>query len=780
MNYADMPVSHVTQDMVAEGTPIQVAPEDRGIVARPILMPHFSFHIVDEHVALVASELDASALYGQRYVDLLPLLDGTRDRHEIAAALSGQHSAIEVQTALVSMASKGYICSADYAMDTGRAAFWSALGISPRLAEQRLGAARVAVVGDDGGLASALKACGIVLADNPQGEVSLSAVATADYLDFAHEETNRRHLASGTPWLLVAVNGVWPLFGPIFRPSHGGPCWDCLAHRLGGNREVDRFLRRHTGRRNLGPQVAFPPFGEAVRYLAAVEVARWIVLGEAAPIHEHAISMGLYGANGFHRTMRRPQCLSCGDERLNRPDRAPEPVVLRASPKPVRNSGGVRSVPPKETIRRFRHLVDPVSGVVTQLVRTTKEEDPWLHVYWAGSNLALNSDSLLTLRNSLRTKSSGKGASPEQAEASALGEALERYSGVFHGDEIRRRERFSAFADGAAILPNDIHLFSDRQFDRAAEINARGTRFNFVPARLDPDAEIDWSPVWSLTQGRHRYLPTCMLYYAMPLRPGESLYATPDSNGCAAGNTLEESILQGFLELAERDAFACWWYNRVQLPEVDIDSFGDPYLSGAREYYKRLGRDMWMLDVTNDLGVPVFVCVSRRTDKEAEDILYSAGSHLDPRIAAFRAVCELNQYLDGIKDVRPDGTGYRYDDPEALHWWRTARLADHPYLAPDRGRARRGAGDYRAPETEDVRDDVEFCRTLVEGIGLEFLVLDQTRPDVGMPVAKVIVPGMRHFWARFGPGRLYDVPVRMGWLERRVAEADLNPVAVFI
>ena len=64
--------------------------------------------------------------------------------------------------------------------------------------------------------------------------------------------------------------------------------------------------------------------------------------------------------------------------------------------------------------------------------------------------------------------------------------------------------------------------------------------------------------------------------------------------------------------------------------------------------------------------------------------------------------------------------------------------------------------------------------------GLEVLALDQTRPEVGLPVAKVIVPGSRHFWARFAPGRLYDVPVRMGWLDAPRAEADLNPIAMFL
>ena len=776
-------VPNAPHDFLAGSAVLEGAPEDRGIVERPILAPHRGSHVIAERAVVLASETTADVLYGRLYVDLVPLLDGTRDRHEIAAALQDRYSTLEVQTALVSMATKGYVCSADYSMDAGSAAFWAQHGVSPLLAERRLAATPVRVAGDGEGLAEALQACGVALADGSGEEAALTVVATVDYIAGAHKETNRRHLASGRPWLLVAAMGVWPLAGPVFRPADGGPCWHCLVHRLGGNREVERFLRLHVGDRDVAPRVAFPPHTDAVRRLFAVEVARWIVSGAAAPIHEHAICVSANGRTTQHRVMRRPQCSSCGDERLHRPDRAAAPVKLRSSPKPVRNSGGVRSVSPRETVRRFRHLVDPVSGVVTQLERISSEEDSWLHLYWAGSNLALNAANLAVLRSSLRTKSSGKGASAEQAEASALGEALERYSGVFHGDEIRRLEPFSAFADGEAIHPNDIQHFSDSQLEQADDLNVKGTRFNFVPRRLDPDAAIYWSPVWSLTHQRHRYLPTTMLYYSGPVADGQKhVYATADSNGCAAGNTFEEAILQGFLELAERDAFACWWYNRLRLPEIDIDSFGDSYLSRAHDYYRRRGREFWLLDVTNDLGIPVFVGVSRRTGKGAEDILFSAGAHIDPLIAAFRTVCEMNQYLDGARKVKTgNGEEYAYDDPESVHWWRTATLENSPWLAPDPAAAVRLASDYAAPpDTGDVRDDVELCRKLVEGRGMEFLVLDQTRPDVGLPVAKVIVPDMRHFWARFAPGRLYDVPVQMGWLEQPLAEAELNPVHVFI
>ena len=761
------------------GVLARTAAADRGAVALPVLAPHLDFRPVGDDGTLLTSESFNTLLRGRVHRDLLPLLDGRRGREDIVAALAGAHPGTDIGAALTALAARGYVVSGEHGMEPGRAAYWSALGASPRHAEDALAASRVAVLGDgDGRLAERLAALGVgVVADG----AALSVVLCADYLDQRHAEFNRQRIDSGAPWLLVRPAGVQAMFGPVFRPAEEGPCWACLAHRLGGHQEVHSFLRNRFGNDAApAPRAAEPVVRDAACGLAAAEIAKWLVLGALAPIHDRAITLDAARLDcARHAVMRRPQCPACGDPALARPDRPPAALRLRPSPKGVRNSGGLRSVSPEATLARYRHLVSPVSGVVSWVERTTDAADPWLHVHWAGANLALRIKSLSSLRRSLRSKSAGKGSTPAQSEASALCEAIERYSGAFHGDEIRRRSRFSelAGADGPdAIHPNDVQLFSDRQLDRAAEINARGHPYNVVPGRLDADAPIDWSPLWSLTSERHRYLPTSMLYGMTPDQRGDfDLWA--DSNGCAAGNTLEEAILQGFFELAERDAFAIWWYNRLRLPAVALDSFGDDYLAAAAGIYRGYGRDMWVLDATADLGIPAFVALSRRTDAEAEDIIYGAGAHSDPRVAALRAVCEMNQCLTWVP--RPGGEGrYGVDDPMCLKWWKTAKLADHPYLAPDPGAPPRGIADYPVPETGDLRDDVEGCRALVEARGMEFLVLDQTRPDIGMPVVRVVVPGMRHFWERFAPGRLYDVPVEMGWRRDPLAEDDLNPVPV--
>lgn len=75
---------------------------------------------------------------------------------------------------------------------------------------------------------------------------------------------------------------------------------------------------------------------------------------------------------------------------------------------------------------------------------------------------------------------------------------------------------------------------------------------------------------------------------------------------------------------------------------------------------------------------------------------------------------------------------------------------------------------------------VRVVQSAFEARGHEVLVLDQTRPDIGFPTVKVIVPGLRHFWARYAPGRLYDVPVNLGWLQTPTSEEELNPRVMFL
>jgi thiazole/oxazole-forming peptide maturase SagD family component len=511
--------------------------------------------------------------------------------------------------------------------------------------------------------------------------------------------------------------------------------------------------------------LARSPLGQAGIELAAVEIAKAIATGFRTDLRDHIVSLDLLGASvARHYVATRPQCQSCGRKTLVDPRRAPKPVELEPGGKLVMTSGGFRSVPPRATVERFRKHVSPLTGVVSAL-EPIAVHLPLNTNYYAGHNFSAPATSVDELRAGLRSGSFGKGSTAEQGEASALMEAIERYSGVYQGDEIRRSRRFTDFPAGDAIAPNDVMLFSDAQYRKAQTPDGDPRELQPVPEPFDPDVELDWTPAWSLRDKMFRHLPTGLLYFFYR-GPGQ---INADSNGCAAGNTLAEAIVQGFLELVERDSYGIWWYNRLQRPQLDLDRFDDPYVRDLGTLLQETGRRLWVLDLTTDLGIPTYVAIAHWCDKRKEHVEFGSGAHFDPRIALLRAMTELNQFLSiGLMDGRPEESRLAADGP--------FRLRDHPYLTP------KDAARPVAPASPsdfgqlDARRQVEACTRLVARKGFDFLVLDQSRPDIGVPVARVIVPGLRHFYRRFASGRLYDLPVQLGWADRPLSEDELNPL----
>jgi bacteriocin biosynthesis cyclodehydratase domain-containing protein len=744
---------------------------------------HLVPYVVDGEAVYLVSERGVSVVDGRLAAELTPLLDGTRTITEIGAALAAKAPVERVTGAVEKLIRGGWVSSSEPATERTSAAFFEMAGVPGDAAIAALARAtvRVEVYGDvdPSPYVEALVAGGVggVTLEGPAEDAFVVAI-TEDYLHPGLAERNERALAEGRPWLLARPVGSLLWVGPVFTPGVADTaCWSCLAHRLQANRQTLSYLQQRFGQDTpLSVSGARLPVSVATgAQLAALETVKW--LGGARPQAQAVLTFDTVLLDSERHTLvRRPQCPSCGDATLQA-QQGTSSVRFESRPKAYTGDGGHRSSSPEQMLAAYDRQLSPITGVVTGLNPAPQTPDG-LRVYVAGQNLAREVSDLRMLKTGLRSVSCGKGKSDVQARASALGEAMERYSGVFQGDEARRRAAYREL-DGLAIHPERTLLFSDRQYAAREEWNARKSMFNVVPERFDETAVIDWSPVWSLSEQCHKWMPTRSLYYGY--RGRGSFFSLADSNGNAAGTSLEDAALQAFLELIERDAVSLWWYNRLNRPAIDLDSFADPYLDRLREVYSGLSREVWALDLTSDFGIPVVGAFSRRTDKPVEDILVAFGAHLDPQIALMRAMTEMNQFLGPVSQIRSDGSGeYAGADPDQRRWWLTATVENQPYLLPDAGPRPVRPADWTPLASDDLVDDVALVQRLVEDRGLEMLVLNQTRPDVGLPVAKVIVPGMRHFWARFAPGRLYDVPVELGWTAAPTPESDLNPIPIFI
>ena len=747
------------------------------MIEKPKFKDCFSVEILESDHVFLMRESGHKVLTGKPYKQLAPWLDGEHTLIDLAERLQGELSLPMIQFTLNKLENIGCITEANGA-SSQQTAFLYALGVNAGSALNQLEQTRVSVTTlgeiDSSGFLAALIDEGITLVEEEAGDLQL--VLVDDYLQAELESINEAALASGKPWLLIKLVGYQSWIGPVFMPGQTA-CWACMAQRMRANRQVESFVLRHQGRQGSIKTsfAAMPSTMETAVNLAVTEVVKFIAQGNNPRlenqilVYDH-IKMELEA----HTIVKRPQCTVCGDPRQFA---KPKEITL-AETNTMSTSADLRSCPPEETFRRFKHHVSPLTGIVTGLNDMTTNSEDLMYAYAAGHYFPLVVDSVFWLRQNIKSHSGGKGTTRIQSKVSAIGEAIERYSCIHWGYEASVESRYVDLQE-KAIHPNQIMNFSDQQYTNQERWNKEqtGRSYQVIPNRFDEENVVSWTPTWSLTEQTFKYIFAPLCYYGHPDQ--RYFYNVIDSNGVAAGNTFEEAMLLGFLELVERDCVALWWYNRISRPGVDLSTFKIPYLDNLQQRYETLGRELWAIDISSDLGIPAFAAFSRWKDAPTEDIIYGFSAHLNPEAALMSAITEMNQCLPGVR-LNVDGKDrYRWPKGEAITWWQQATIENQPYLLPNANEDAKTYSDYTDLTLGSLKENIEQCIDIVQDAGMEMLALDHTRPDIGMNVCRVIVPGMRHFWRRLGSGRLYDLPVQMGWLEQPVAEENMNPYSIF-
>lgn len=571
----------------------------------------------------------------------------------------------------------------------------------------------------------------------------------------------------GEPAVVVCVRGDRALVSPVLESGVRGRCPTCLDSRLRARQAAELVAAARVG---LAVPPPAPGPSAATVLACAAAIAR--VVAAAHPETRITAVERVAGRAELHPVVPVPGCPDC--------DAGGSVVRMRHLDGPLRlaserfddgsGGGGFRTMDPEDTWDDHAHLVNDVVGLVPYV----RPGPRVLRAYGSGVNAAAVDDPV-AFSSRLRSGAGGKGITRSGARTGALAEALERGGLRASGAEPHRIARM-ADLDGA-VHPNDVELFSDEQLRRAEGLAAfgllgapddRGHRP--VPLPFDAEAEHAWSPIVELRTGRVRWLPSSMVWFDWPgLRPGSF---RGSSNGAAAGNTVEEAVLQGLLELVERDAVALWWHPMCHRPAFDLAAWGDPRIEAALAPQRELGTEVWVLDLTTDLGIPAAVAVSTGLGGTRAPMM-GYGAHVDPAIAVVRALTELAQMqtyvvANGPGPVTWTGAGERI-------WFDTVSTDSHPWLAPHGVSA-----PPTPPSFGGLGEALDHVAGRIERAGLEVLWADASRPDVPLSVVRTYAPGLRHFWNRYAPGRLYDVPPLLGWRDGGYTEVDLNPLAMIL
>ncbi len=363
-------------------------------------------------------------------------------------------------------------------------------------------------------------------------------------------------------------------------------------------------------------------------------------------------------------------------------------------------------------------------------------------------------------RPKARRGAMGRGLSLEQAMLSCLGEAVELVSSCVWGSEHLVLEA-DRKPDQNSITLDELIFVSEAQYAAQEDWNRRLEGISRLPDRnLVTSA---WINGHSLTRNESCLIPAEYALIGFHAEPGVQLSYVGNSNGCAAGATLDEAIVTGFLELVERDAAAIWWYGLHRRSEIAIE--GRDSCREIKEWFLKKGRTCQVVDISTDLGIPV--CAAISTKHDGSDLKLGFAASFDAAAAIEKSLTELAQLL--IVDQLQESAIRQAGEIEQVE-----RASRKPRLPARLTPVRKVRFDH-LPGRCDPKPTADICVEICQKAGLELMAIDFTRVTLGVPVARVLVPGLRQILPAFGPGRMFDVPRRLGW-SKQPAESRLNPV----
>jgi ribosomal protein S12 methylthiotransferase accessory factor len=368
-----------------------------------------------------------------------------------------------------------------------------------------------------------------------------------------------------------------------------------------------------------------------------------------------------------------------------------------------------KAVTPEQTVSRFKARLKEVGLDI--LERTMRIDTGRLGIPVYFSVCGKDAQGVIGTK-----KQMGKGATPQQSEASAVMELAERFSffsfckntGNFFVDEYRNLK------DGT--LP--FEMIAQSVHDDTAEAETAKKIFSKLPLK--------WTWAYNLTEKRE------------VLVPFNWFYTINEFNGPSAGNRVEEALLQGICEVVERHVSSMVSRNQLKTPSIDPLSVTDPVALDLIRKYGNAGIRLFMNDFSLDTGIPsvAVLAYDPSTFPERSEIVWTAGTTPGPHKALIRALTETAQLAGDFetpsKYVASGLPKFKSLEEAAyvLKPGKEVRMSDLPDLSDD-----------------NMRVEVENCVAALARRGLSVLAVDVTHPKLGIPAFYTIIPGA-HFRER--------------------------------
>jgi ribosomal protein S12 methylthiotransferase accessory factor len=321
---------------------------------------------------------------------------------------------------------------------------------------------------------------------------------------------------------------------------------------------------------------------------------------------------------------------------------------------------------------------------------------------------------------------SGKGLTPEQSQASAVMEFAERYSWLnFHCRDYDGYtfKSYCELQGGKTPLPPENYFLLP--FVNVPDVPGLTEEICNIP--------LHWIKGTSLTD----YQP---LYY--PINWHNMSFT---SNGLAAGNTVEEALIQALCELIERENTFIFFQEKRPANEIDPRSLKNELVRNLLDKAAAGGVTIKLRDLTYDLGVATVLAygVSRSDEGLLAAKGVGCGCHTDPEKAVVRA---LSEYFEGYSQIKAIQDKGKLDWPlylKLLPKRHYGFLAFHNSEVLEQKAAVVGIDRLPKLSQIDIKQEVEKVVKLLRSKGHVAAFIDKTHPQLLVPVVRVFIPTFR-------------------------------------
>lgn len=366
-------------------------------------------------------------------------------------------------------------------------------------------------------------------------------------------------------------------------------------------------------------------------------------------------------------------------------------------------------LPPEETVRRFKEKLKKVDlDILEEIIRIDNGRLD-IPIYFS----SCGRDALAVIGTK---KQMGKGATPLQAEASAVMELAERFSFFSF---CKNPDNF--FVDTYRNLQNKaipFEMIAQSVHDDSEDLDASKKIFENIPLK--------WTKAFNLTRNQEVLIPFSWFY------------TINEFNGPSAGNCIEEALLQGVCEIVERHVSSVVNHNQLKVPAVNPDSATDPMVVEMIKKFRRAGIKLYLSDFSLDTGIPSVgvLAYDPANFPEKSEIVWTAGTTPDPEKALSRALTEVAQLAGDFN------TSSNYV-ASGLPKFSSIDQADF-IINPGKK-----VDINTLPQLSDdnIKVEIQNCLSALANKNMEVIVVNTMHPLLEIPAFYTIIPGA-HFRER--------------------------------